>query len=590
MNTNLQTADTNLQSNIDTNTTAIASLQSADTVLQSNIDTNSTAIASLQTADTVLQTNIDTKLNLDDYQPKIDTVSSGTFASNSLDYTFDEATIYMNQLSTSAPFELNLTISNPSNNKTYKQKIIIDCLEFKGYVNLLQVNNETVEIKYLDGDSAINLAPIAGYSNIMQTLELTRINDTWFCLSKMQMFFNSDSNMVYDETPPVLTLIGNSVVSHEINSGTYSDPGVTAMDNVAGDITNDIVVTGDAVDHTTLGAYTIIYTVSDQKGNTSQISRVVNIADTINPVVTLIGDSDISLSQYATYTELGATASDNSNETLTVVITNQPDMNIAGDYTVLYTATDSTGNNHQVGRLVHVVGSPWILEYSNPTTEIFSDLANLYTNMPYFGSATTSSFTMTGNVNNYLNGDYSMIDCWHHAGVNSLDSKNLFNSTNVWSEQDKNASISYTDSVFGFVQPPFDRASYMRDVPYQGHTDANGKFIYYTHTVSGSNYTGMFHTINLPFFVEPSKAGMIFSSAASKVIAFVVAGSNDDGVTWDFLGESTSLADASSNEFTISTTNRYNSFKFIYTMVKWNANNIDCKQLKIFGDVYSYNV
>jgi hypothetical protein len=422
----------------------------------------------------------------------------------------------------------------------------------------------------------------------MQTLEVTRINDTWFCLSKMQLFFNSDSNLVYDETPPVMLLNGDSVIYHEINSSAYVDQGASAMDNIAGDISDSIVVAGDTVDYTTLGAYTITYTSSDQKGNTTQISRVVNVVDTTNPVVTLIGDSDISLSQYGTYTEFGATASDNSLESLTVVITNPPDMNIAGDHTVLYTATDSTGNTHQIGRLVHIIGSPWLLEYSNPTTEIFSELANLYTHMPYFSNSTTSSFTMTGNANTYLNGDYSMIDCWHHAGVNSLDSKNLFNSTNVWSEQDKNASTTYTDSVFGFVQPPFDRSSYIRDVPYQGHTDANGKFIYYTHTVGGSTYNGMFHTIHLPFYIEPSEVGMKFSSTASKVLAFVVAGSNDGGTTWDFIGESTSLADSEANSVTVSTTTRYNSFKYIYTMSKWTANNIDCKQLKIYGDVYSY--
>jgi hypothetical protein len=170
--------------------------------------------------------------------------------------------------------------------------------------------------------------------------------------------------------------------------------------------------------------------------------------------------------------------------------------------------------------------------------------------MPYFGNSTTSSFTMTGNANTYLNGDYSMVDCWHHAGVNSLDSKNLFNSTNVWSEQDRNAGVSYTDSVFGLVTPPFDRSSYVRDIPYQGHTDSTGKFIYYTHTVGGSTYNGMFHTIHLPFFIEPSEVGMKFSSTASKVLAFVVAGSNDGGTTWDFIGESTSLADSEANSVT----------------------------------------
>ena len=51
----------------------------------------------------------------------------------------------MNQLTANNPFELDLTLVSSTNNKTYKQKIIIDCLQYKGYVNALTINNDIVE-------------------------------------------------------------------------------------------------------------------------------------------------------------------------------------------------------------------------------------------------------------------------------------------------------------------------------------------------------------------------------------------------------------------------------------------------------------
>jgi hypothetical protein len=91
----------------------------------------------------------------------------------------------------------------------------------------------------------------------MQELLLTRMNDTWYCMSKLQLFYNSVTNVVYDVTPPVITLIGSANVNHEINSGAYTDSGATANDNIDGDVTADIVVTGDTVNVAVLGVYNI---------------------------------------------------------------------------------------------------------------------------------------------------------------------------------------------------------------------------------------------------------------------------------------------------------------------------------------------
>lgn len=100
-------------------------------------------------------------------------------------------------------------------------------------------------------------------------------------------FFDSIENYVLptfggggpDTTPPVITLNGSSSISIAVG-GTYTEPGVTATDNVDGDITANVVIGGDTVDVNTIGSYTITYNVSDAAGNAAtQVTRVVNITD-----------------------------------------------------------------------------------------------------------------------------------------------------------------------------------------------------------------------------------------------------------------------------------------------------------------------
>lgn len=85
-----------------------------------------------------------------------------------------------------------------------------------------------------------------------------------------------------DITPPVLSLIGEATM--DVVFGTpFVDPGATATDDVDGDLTANIYVSG-SVDTNTLGSYTIIYTVYDAAGNDASISRQVNVIDDGNPV------------------------------------------------------------------------------------------------------------------------------------------------------------------------------------------------------------------------------------------------------------------------------------------------------------------
>ena len=67
-----------------------------------------------------------------------------------------------------------------------------------------------------------------------------------------------------------------------ILGGTYTEVGATANDNIDGNLTNNIVITG-SVDTSSPGIYTVTYTVNDASNNTSSIERTITVqASTAN--------------------------------------------------------------------------------------------------------------------------------------------------------------------------------------------------------------------------------------------------------------------------------------------------------------------
>jgi competence protein ComEC len=159
-----------------------------------------------------------------------------------------------------------------------------------------------------------------------------------------------------DKTPPVITLKGDNPVKIELDS-TYIDVGATATDNVDGDLTSSIKVV-NSVDTATLGSYKVAYSVSDKAGNSATETRIVNVVDTTPPVITLKGDNPVTVVVGSTYTDAGATATDNVDGDLTSSITVVNIVNIAtvGTYTVTYNVSDVAGNAAiAVVRTVNVV-------------------------------------------------------------------------------------------------------------------------------------------------------------------------------------------------------------------------------------------
>ena len=184
-------------------------------------------------------------------------------------------------------------------------------------------------------------------------------------------------NVIEDTTAPIITLIGENAITLEVGTS-YNDAGATAIDNNDGDLSANIIVTG-TVDTSTVGMYTITYSATNASENTGSATRTVIIVDTILPVITLLGDNPVSIKVGSTYTDAGATASDNYDGDLTSSITtvNNVNLNTVGTYTVTYNVSDANSNSAQeVTRTVNVVSNLSVEENSKSILKIYPNPTN----------------------------------------------------------------------------------------------------------------------------------------------------------------------------------------------------------------------
>ena len=185
-----------------------------------------------------------------------------------------------------------------------------------GSVDQIQIQSEPLEIAELwDQDqngnwSKISLQPILP---IVQSGSLTSFAEKQSPIAKIsdsgEYFLHGvselssasyGSNVTMTATQqyfsPKLTLIGASKVDLILGS-TYTDLGCTSDDS-----TDTIVITND-IGNSVLGIYTVRYTVT-RFGLSNFIERKVEVKRaTLPPTITLIGDSDITITQPVVYTE-----------------------------------------------------------------------------------------------------------------------------------------------------------------------------------------------------------------------------------------------------------------------------------------------
>ena len=109
----------------------------------------------------------------------------------------------------------------------------------------------------------------------------------------------------------IITLLGDADMTVSHNS-TFTDPGaeVKDIDGQALDLA-PLSISGD-VDTSRIGEYTLEYNYTTTEGHESRVvRRTVTVVDDEAPVITLAGDAEVTVIQGASYTDAGATATDN---------------------------------------------------------------------------------------------------------------------------------------------------------------------------------------------------------------------------------------------------------------------------------------
>ncbi len=194
-----------------------------------------------------------------------------------------------------------------------------------------------------------------------------------------------------DDEKPVITIIGDKQITINVNEK-YDEQGAKAHDNIDGDITSSIKITG-SVDVSKAGVYTIYYTVSDKKGNKAQEKRVVTVIKKTTqkeveittkakqttakqsvtkkkttskkvsdpPNIILKGESYVTINVGQTWVDPGYSAFDAKGMDITALVNRSGSVNnkVAGTYRITYSVTDSYGNSNYKTRTV-VVKSNYI--------------------------------------------------------------------------------------------------------------------------------------------------------------------------------------------------------------------------------------
>lgn len=191
-----------------------------------------------------------------------------------------------------------------------------------------------------------------------------------------------------DNIPPILKLVGSSYLTI-VQGRPFKDPGLLKSDN-SGYVT---VSASRPMDSKKLGEYVIIYTARDRAGNTSSVTRTVNVIarDTIAPIITLNGAATLEVTVGGTYTELGATATDNVDGSVTAKTSGKVNASKTGIYTVTYTAKDKAGNTSTKTRTVVVKAAINSTPIANAGA---AQTVNEQTSVTLNGSATDSDGTI----------------------------------------------------------------------------------------------------------------------------------------------------------------------------------------------------
>merc|ERR1712178_173325 len=164
-----------------------------------------------------------------------------------------------------------------------------------------------------------------------------------------------------DHTFPIIQILGSDQMTLEAtHQGNYIDDGATCSDQVDGVISQNVEVSGDVVNLSKVGTYTITYNCKDSANNAAPAARrTVVVAQTSCPRCHVFGKDEINHEASFPYADAGAACSDVIDGTTTTkcyTTNGDPDVEATdckgstlvdvettGTYTIQYKSTNTIG-------------------------------------------------------------------------------------------------------------------------------------------------------------------------------------------------------------------------------------------------------
>ena len=217
--------------------------------------------------------------------------------------------------------------------------------------------------------------------------------------------FTSDSHLIEDGYGPVLVINGDIEMTLEGGNSMYTELGAYAVDAVDGPV--DVKIEG-SVNVNKVGKYEVKYSASDKSDNVTTLVRVINVVDTMAPVLELNGEAEIILEVGEEYIELGASATDLVDSNLDIVIEGEVNMNVGGNYKLTYSVSDKSGNSSSLVRLVNVIDTTAPVITLNGDAEITLEAGEEYIELGATGTDLSENLlvSISGEVNNLVPGQY----------------------------------------------------------------------------------------------------------------------------------------------------------------------------------------
>ena len=153
----------------------------------------------------------------------------------------------------------------------------------------------------------------------------------------------------------------------------FVDPGLNAFSYENFDVEVDGIVNSSM-----LGEYVIVYRLHSNGNHLHSLERVVKVVDSTPPELVLIGEELVNLRLGQAFDDPGLRATDNYDSSPIIGINSNLNVQVAGEYSIIYTVTDSSGNSSSITRRIVVSKIDLSDVLDLVATYVTIDLSNSY--------------------------------------------------------------------------------------------------------------------------------------------------------------------------------------------------------------------